>query len=95
MEQDVLEFFSALVKANKDILCPAEELCCRLLMLQRQAVKRQLLFSPFPDVLFGPAMVARIQEDEHLASQQHALSSVVWRLASSFWGSASVSHWAR
>ncbi|MPC67421.1 hypothetical protein E2C01_061596 [Portunus trituberculatus] len=64
MEQYVLEFLSALAKANKDILCPAEELCCRLLMLWRQAVvdslprtfsdreKRQLLSSPFSDVLF-------------------------------------------
>ncbi|MPC60445.1 hypothetical protein E2C01_054490 [Portunus trituberculatus] len=63
-EQDVLEFLSALAKANKDILCPAVELRCRLLILRRQAVvdslpctfsdrkKHQLLSSPISDVLF-------------------------------------------
>ncbi|MPC38180.1 hypothetical protein E2C01_031683 [Portunus trituberculatus] len=35
--------------------------------------KHQLLSSPFSDVLFDQAVVARVQEDEHLASQQHAL----------------------
>ncbi|MPC50560.1 hypothetical protein E2C01_044389 [Portunus trituberculatus] len=71
-EQDVLEFLSALTKAYKDILLPAEELHCRLLMLRRQAVvdslprtfsdrvKHQLLFSPISDVLFDPAVVARV-----------------------------------
>ncbi|MPC66752.1 hypothetical protein E2C01_060903 [Portunus trituberculatus] len=70
-------------------------------MLRRQAVvdslpctfsdreKRLLLSSPFSDVLFDPAVVARVQDTEHLASQQHALSSVVWGLAYSFQGSAS------
>ncbi|MPC44972.1 hypothetical protein E2C01_038654 [Portunus trituberculatus] len=107
MEQDVLEFLSALAKANKDILCPAEELRCRLPMLQRQVVvdllphtfsdkeKQQLLSFPFTDILFDPAVVARVQDTEHLASQQRALSFVVWGLASSFWGSASALYGAR
>ncbi|MPC63789.1 hypothetical protein E2C01_057891 [Portunus trituberculatus] len=97
-EQDVLEFLSALAKANKDILHPAEELRCRLLLLRRQVVvdslprtfsdreKHQLLSSPFSNLLFDPAVVARVQEDEHLAAQQRALSSVVRGLASSFRG---------
>ncbi|MPC58223.1 hypothetical protein E2C01_052219 [Portunus trituberculatus] len=101
-EQDLLEFLSALAKANKDILRSAEELCCRLLMLWRQAVvdslpcifsdreKCQLLSSPFSDMLFDPPVVARVQDNEHLASQQCALSSVVRGLASSFRGSACV-----
>ncbi|MPC67955.1 hypothetical protein E2C01_062142 [Portunus trituberculatus] len=102
-KQNVLEFLLALAKANKnkDILRPAEELHCRLLMLWRQAVvdslpctfsdreNEQLLSSPFSDVLFDPAVVAMVQEEEHLAPQQCALSSVVWGLASSFWGSFS------
>ncbi|MPC58738.1 hypothetical protein E2C01_052747 [Portunus trituberculatus] len=107
MEQDVLEFLSALAKVNKDIFRPAEELRCRLLMLWRQAVvdslphtfsdreKCQLLSSPFFDVLFDPAVMARVQEDEHLAAQQRALSSVVRGLASSFRGSASGSQWSK
>ncbi|MPC46651.1 hypothetical protein E2C01_040375 [Portunus trituberculatus] len=105
-EQDVLEFLLALAKANKDILHPAEEIRCRLLMLRRQAVvdslphtfsdreKRQLLSSPFSDVLFDPAVVARVQEEEYSTAQQCALSSVVQGLAS-FWGSASGSWGAR
>ncbi|MPC60918.1 hypothetical protein E2C01_054978 [Portunus trituberculatus] len=90
MEQDILEFLLALAKANKDIFCPAEELCCRLLMLLRQSVvyslphtffdreKCQLLSFPFCDVIFDPPVVARVQDNEHLASQQRALSFVVW-----------------
>ncbi|MPC58418.1 hypothetical protein E2C01_052423 [Portunus trituberculatus] len=101
MEQGVLEILSALAKANKDFLRYAEELCCRLLILWRQAVvdslsctfsdreKRRLLSSPFTDVLFDPAMVARVQDNEQLASQQHALSSLVQGLASFFGGSPS------
>ena len=103
MEQGVLEFLSALAKANKDILRPTEELRCRLLMLRRQAVveflpgtfsdrdRMQLLSSPFSDMLFDPTVVASVQDKEHLASQQRMLSSVVQGLASSFWGSSSAS----
>lgn len=81
MEQSVLEFLLALAKANKDILCLAEELCCRFIKLQRQTVvdslprnfsdreKHQLLSSPFTDVLFDPRVIARVQDNEHLASQ--------------------------
>ncbi|MPC65518.1 hypothetical protein E2C01_059654 [Portunus trituberculatus] len=71
-EQDVLEFLSALAKANKDILCPSEELCCKL--------------------LFDTVVVARVQDNEHLASQQCALSSLVQGLVSSSRGSASAPH---
>ncbi|MPC51959.1 hypothetical protein E2C01_045817 [Portunus trituberculatus] len=72
-EQDVLEFLLALAKTNKDIHRPAEELHCRLLILQRQVVvdslpctfsdreKRQLLSSPFMDMLLDSAVVARVQ----------------------------------
>ncbi|MPC61050.1 hypothetical protein E2C01_055113 [Portunus trituberculatus] len=93
MEQDVLEFLLALAKANKDILRPAEELQFTLHMLRRQAVvdslprtfsdreKRQLLSSPFSDVLFDSVVVARVQSDKHLAAQQRALSSVVQRVS--------------
>ena len=103
MEQGVLEFLSALAKANKDILRPTEELRCRLLMLRRQAVveslprtfsdrdRMQLLSSPFSDMLFDPTVVASVQDKEHLASQQRMLSSVVQGLASSFRGSSSAS----
>ncbi|MPC17597.1 hypothetical protein E2C01_010460 [Portunus trituberculatus] len=38
--------------------------------------KHQLLSSPFSDVQFDPVVVARVQDNEHLASQQHKLSSV-------------------
>ncbi|MPC48419.1 hypothetical protein E2C01_042192 [Portunus trituberculatus] len=78
IEQDVLEFLSALAKANKDILGPAEEQRCRLLMLQREAVV--------------DSCGSRVQDNEHSAFQQRALSSVIQRLASSFWGSALVPH---
>ncbi|MPC58759.1 hypothetical protein E2C01_052768 [Portunus trituberculatus] len=59
-------------------------------MLQRQAEvdslphtfsdreKRWLLSSPFSAMLFDPAVLARVQKNEHLASQQRALFSVVW-----------------
>ncbi|MPC73264.1 hypothetical protein E2C01_067587 [Portunus trituberculatus] len=97
MEQVILKFLLALVKANKDILRPAEELRCRLLMLLRQMVvdslprtfsdreKRQLLSFPFSDVLFDPMVVAKVQKDEHLATQHHALFSMV-RVFASFFG---------
>ncbi|MPC54900.1 hypothetical protein E2C01_048829 [Portunus trituberculatus] len=52
--------------------------------------KHQLLSSPFSNMLFDPSVVATVQDNEHLASQQHVLSSVVWGLASFFPGSASV-----
>ncbi|MPC38389.1 hypothetical protein E2C01_031895 [Portunus trituberculatus] len=76
------KFLSALDKANKDILHPAKELRFRLLlMLRRQAVvdslpctfsdreKCPLLSSLSSDMLFDPAVVARVHDNEHLASQ--------------------------
>ena len=86
VDQDTLEFLSALAKANKDILHPAEGLCCRFLMLQRQAVvaslprtfadreRLQLLSSPFTGMLFDPAVVAMVQDKERLAAQQRMFS---------------------
>ncbi|MPC58050.1 hypothetical protein E2C01_052043 [Portunus trituberculatus] len=43
-------------------------------------------------MLFDSAVVAREEDNEHLASQQHAFSSVVWGLASLFQSSASAPH---
>ncbi|MPC56737.1 hypothetical protein E2C01_050703 [Portunus trituberculatus] len=54
--------------------------------------KCHFLSSPFSDVLFDPAVMVRVQDTEHLASQQCALSFAVRGLASFQGPPASATH---